>query len=396
MKKITLFLLLIPFFGFSQTFDFTNSDDGWNVLHSFTATTDSTFYHLETLPGNGTLKNPSFGNEATGVNTDSVSWVGITIRNNDPNGPTFMRVSYPKVDGGRFYANIEITAGDTDFVTYWLDLSNATNWVGIMDDFLVHFKASGNNDYILPDTPVTIDIDKIQFAAQPETTLQNEYYFDTDGDTEGFESVNGTISGPEGGILTFTPVPDKYAKLVQLYHHVDATTNKYVHVTLKNNSALNNQLRLVSTGLDGTKTMEISVNDDTEKTYTFDLTEEPNWTGDQMFTIGIGSLEDGKAKDDGTAEFDAIVFDNAVGMYNNEEAVEFSIYPNPAKDNFVIASENKISSVVVFDITGKQVLNVERLTNNRINVSELNPGIYLVKIKDEQNNLATQRLVISR
>jgi len=395
MKKITLLLLLIPFFGFSQVFDFTNSDDGWNKLNHFTAETDSTFYHLMTVPGDGSLKNPSFGNEATGVNTEEVSWVGITIRNNDADGPTFMRVSYPKEGGGRFYANTEITAGDTDFVIYWLDLSNS-NWVGIMDDIQVHFKASGNQDWILPETPVSIDIDKIEFAAQPSTTLQNEYYFDTDGDTEGFEAVNGEISGPTGGILTFAPHANKYAKLNQLYHHVDATTNKYVHVTLKNNSALNNQLRLVSTGLDGTKTMEISVNDDSFHTYTFDLTGEENWTGDQMFTIGIGSLEDGKAKDEGTAEFDEIIFDDAVGIYNNQETVEFSMYPNPANDHFVIESPNKVSSVVIFDITGKQVLRSDHLTNNRINISGLNPGVYLVKIEDEQNNPGTQRLVISR
>ena len=393
MKKFTLLFLLIPFFGFAQTFDFSNSDDGWDVLGAFNATTNSTFYTLTTVPGNDTIKNPSYGNAATGVNTADVSWIGITMKNNDATGPDYMRVSYLKPTGGRVYKNLDITTGDTDYVTYWVDLANA-NWTGTMDDIKIHFKAAGNTDYILPATPISIDVDKIEFADQPSTTLLNSYMFDTDGDAEGFNAISGSISGPAGGVITFTPVPAKYAKIDQIAHHVYAE-NKYVHITLKNNSALNNQLRLVSAGLDGTKTMEISVSDATEKTYTFDLTGETDWTGDQLFIVGIGSLEDGKAKDDGAAKFNSIVFDNTVSV-NSTELVKFSMYPNPAKEILYIESPNTVSSVVMFDITGKQVLRLENLTNNQINISNLNPGIYTVKIESDHNNYTTKRLVVAR
>ena len=394
MKKFTILLLLIPFFGFSQTFDFSNSDDGWSVLSLFTAETNATYYTLSTVEGDGVKKNPNFGTETAGVNTEAVSWIGITIKNNDDNGPTFMRVSYPKPTSGRVYKNIDISAGNTEYETYWIDLSNATNWVGTINDFKIHFKAAGNTDYILPETPVTLDVDKIEFAASPTTTLQNTYMFDTDGDAEGFSPLNASMSGPSGGILTFTPVPDKYAKLEQLSHHVDAS-NKYVHITMKNNSALNNQLRLVSPGLDGTKTMEISVSDMTEKTYTFDLTGEAGWTGDQLFTIGIGSLEDGKAKDDGTVEFNAVIFDDAVGIADRDQ-LEFSMYPNPAKETLFITSPAAIASVTVVDITGKQVLKLDQISDNRINVSSLVSGIYMVRVEDENQHYATQKLFITR
>lgn len=394
MKKFTLFVLLIPLFGFSQTFDFSNTDDGWNVLTLFTATTNPTYYHLETVEGDGEKKNPAFGHEAAGVNTEAVSWVGITLRNNDANGPSFMRVSYPKVSSGRVYKNIDITTGDPDFKTYWIDLSNASNWVGTINDFKVHFKSTGNTDYFLPETPVSIDVDKIEFAAQPSTTLKNSYTFDTDGDSEGFSALNGSIESVAGGILTFVPTPDKYAKLEQISHHVDAS-NKYVHITLKNNSALNDQLRLVSDGLDGTKTMEISVNDAAFKTYTFDLSAEPGWTGNQLFTIGIGSLEDGKAKDDGKAEFDEVTFDNAVTVFD-QAYPEFSMYPNPAKETLFIISTQSIASVTFIDITGKEVLKVDQSGTDQINLSDLTPGIYMVRVESVQNTYSTRKLYITR
>ena len=75
MKKITLLLLLIPFFGFSQTFDFNNSDDGWDVLTGFTATLNPTFYTLTTLPGDGVKKNPLFGTLTAGVNLNNIEAV---------------------------------------------------------------------------------------------------------------------------------------------------------------------------------------------------------------------------------------------------------------------------------------------------------------------------------
>ncbi len=397
MRKFTLLLLLLPFFGFSQTFDFNNSDDGWNILNQFTAETHDTYYTLTTKPGDGEMKNPSVRNENVGANADEVTWIGITLRNNDAEGPDYLRVSYPKTNGsGRVYKNVDITTGDTEFKTYWLDLTNS-NWTGTVNDVQIHFKSAGNTDYVLPENPVSIDFDKIQFLAFPETTMQNEFYFDNDGDTEGFAPVNAEISGVSGGVLSFVPVVNKYAKLVQILHHVDATNNKYLHVTMKNNSAQNNQLRFVSPsgGFEGAKTMEISVSDADFVTYTFDLSADTNWTGNQTFFLGIGSLETNKPLDDGVAEFTSIVFDNDVTGVTTNKATEFSLYPNPARDFINIESPKTISSVAVMDITGKVVINVNNLKNNRINVSDLMPGVYMVSVKDNNDNVSTQRLIIS-
>jgi hypothetical protein len=73
---------------------------------------------------------------------------------------------------------------------------------------------------------------------------------------------------------------------------------------------------------------------------------------------------------------------------------QFSIYPNPSDKAFVTisSSNDDIIDVQIFDILGKKIKS-ETLTDNILNVSDLSPGIYLVKVT--QNNAAvTKKLVI--
>lgn len=397
MKKITLLLIiLISFSGFSQTFDFTNTEDGFTEGSGLNITTGATFLTLTTKDNttDGTLKNPTLKTTTAGVDTSVNTFIGVTLRNNSTEGPDYFRVSFPKDGSGRVYKNMDITTGDTEFVTYWIDLSNA-NWTGTMNEIQFHFKKAGNADYPLPDPQVTIDIDKVQFTASIPTTLKETFNFSTDDDTEGFTSTNGSISGPTSGVLTFTPAATKFAKLEQLVHHVNATTNKTITIVLKNNSAVNNQLRFINAG--GTLTQEMSISDTEDKTYYFDLSGTPEWDGEQTFTIGIGTLEGtdaGKAGDDGTVEFKSIVIDNTTVLSNESFAKpSFTLYPNPARNTITVNSLNEISKITIFNLLGKKVLEKSKIKN--VNVSSLNTGTYLVKIVDTKNNISTQKLIIN-
>lgn len=73
---------------------------------------------------------------------------------------------------------------------------------------------------------------------------------------------------------------------------------------------------------------------------------------------------------------------------------EFNIYPNPTGLGYVniSAKNNDATSVAVYDILGKQVLN-QNLANNRLDVSNLNTGVYIVKIT-QLNSSVTKKLVI--
>ncbi|MDY2585854.1 lamin tail domain-containing protein [Winogradskyella aquimaris] len=73
----------------------------------------------------------------------------------------------------------------------------------------------------------------------------------------------------------------------------------------------------------------------------------------------------------------------------------FSVYPNPTNTGKVTisSSNNDAMNVQVFDILGKQVKN-ETLTNNTLNVSDLNTGVYILKIT--QNNATTTKKLVIR
>ncbi|WP_460220710.1 T9SS type A sorting domain-containing protein [Psychroserpens sp. MEBiC05023] len=79
---------------------------------------------------------------------------------------------------------------------------------------------------------------------------------------------------------------------------------------------------------------------------------------------------------------------------NDLDSLSFSVYPNPTSTGFVniVSVNNDETSVAVYDILGKEVMN-KTLTNNRLNVASLNTGVYILKIS--QNNASvTKKLVI--
>lgn len=70
------------------------------------------------------------------------------------------------------------------------------------------------------------------------------------------------------------------------------------------------------------------------------------------------------------------------------------MYPNPVANGklFIETTANAERTVTVFDVLGKQVLNTIS-SENEINVSELNAGVYVVKITEE-GKTATRKLVV--
>lgn len=81
----------------------------------------------------------------------------------------------------------------------------------------------------------------------------------------------------------------------------------------------------------------------------------------------------------------------SVGQF---ETNTFKVYPNPTATGFVnITSTNANEmNVAVFDILGKQVVNA-MVSNNRLNVSTLNAGVYIMKISQNGASV-TKKLVI--
>lgn len=72
----------------------------------------------------------------------------------------------------------------------------------------------------------------------------------------------------------------------------------------------------------------------------------------------------------------------------------FSIYPNPATDGYVnIVSKSKaLKEVYIFDILGKEILETT-LNSNRLDISSLRSGIFILKIVQGQSTITTKLIV---
>ena len=90
------------------------------------------------------------------------------------------------------------------------------------------------------------------------------------------------------------------------------------------------------------------------------------------------------------------VFNQDISGIADETIEGLSVYPNPASDFVKVSTENAaLQNIAIFDITGKEVINLNLSENNaNINVSGLDNGIYLMKITDADNNHQAVKLVI--
>ncbi|OGS81578.1 MAG: secretion protein [Flavobacteria bacterium RIFCSPLOWO2_12_FULL_31_7] len=81
---------------------------------------------------------------------------------------------------------------------------------------------------------------------------------------------------------------------------------------------------------------------------------------------------------------------------SQEPTIEgLSLYPNPNNTGkvYITSRLNLDKKVEVFDVLGKKVIDVT-LFSRELNISSLNPGVYIIKIK-EGDASATRKLIIN-
>lgn len=71
-----------------------------------------------------------------------------------------------------------------------------------------------------------------------------------------------------------------------------------------------------------------------------------------------------------------------------------SIFPNPATGQkvYINTQEGKAKKIEVFNVLGNNVLSAQ-LIGNELNISALEPGVYIMKIQ-EGKSTATRKLVV--
>ena len=85
----------------------------------------------------------------------------------------------------------------------------------------------------------------------------------------------------------------------------------------------------------------------------------------------------------------------ALPAFTTEKPIEgLSIYPNPVVGSkvYITSNKNQTKEVEIYNVLGKKVL-IARVTGKELDVSELTPGIYILKIKEGVTQ-ATRKLVV--
>lgn len=78
----------------------------------------------------------------------------------------------------------------------------------------------------------------------------------------------------------------------------------------------------------------------------------------------------------------------SVAIEENNSALNWKIFPNPASDELIISLENKLkeSNIAILDITGKLIFSTVEKVNSqlKVNTSGFPNGIYFVQIQNDQ------------
>ncbi|NNE27881.1 MAG: T9SS type A sorting domain-containing protein [Saprospiraceae bacterium] len=86
-----------------------------------------------------------------------------------------------------------------------------------------------------------------------------------------------------------------------------------------------------------------------------------------------------------TVEFTA---DNSVSTADIDAiGDDLLLYPNPSSDMIKIKNDRDVSNVVVYNIIGKKMLSRAHRPGMSHNISQLNNGLYLVRLVDKNNNI---------
>ena len=285
--KITYLFLFLPLLIFAQgPFNFDTSTEGFTcnssggALGQHTVTQSAGDLRVDFVTGTG--NNPTIRKADAGIDADTnINFIEIRLKN-------VSTISYLRLcpaTTGNNYGNVLISTADTDYHTYFIDVTAWTgNPVGIDILCKKNTVASGSGQAYTPAAGEYILIDYIKPLAYLVTPEVNVFNFDTT--TEGFTNltrsaaVQTTESSRATLMINCTTVAATNAKvaLSSLLSHVEGT-NKYAHITLKNTSTntlfqLNGKVAGVGTAFNPIQTYTYS--DADYKIYDFDLTTWDN------------------------------------------------------------------------------------------------------------------------
>ncbi|MGB1039286.1 MAG: T9SS type A sorting domain-containing protein [Flavobacteriales bacterium] len=128
-------------------------------------------------------------------------------------------------------------------------------------------------------------------------------------------------------------------------------------------------------------------------TFNMDLSGVPASTSFEKFVFLVNSS---------TATPDSIfldnfrfLFDNSVGINENKSINTLKLFPNPFSNQITVESKVQIDQIRVMDLTGKTLIDITEINNNKtvVDLQSLLSGSYLIQILDVNGNFTTERII---
>jgi hypothetical protein len=105
-----------------------------------------------------------------------------------------------------------------------------------------------------------------------------------------------------------------------------------------------------------------------------------NIVGDYTVTYNVSDAA-GNAAEEVTR---TVIIEASLSTEDNTKNI-VKVYPNPVKDKLFIQGLLKPTKISVYNVLGKLILS--KITLNEINVNNLQSGIYIIKVKEEQKQI---------
>lgn len=125
----------------------------------------------------------------------------------------------------------------------------------------------------------------------------------------------------------------------------------------------------------------------------FSFTGE-NATGEWTLTVVDYEENDGGAIENFGIEFCG--YAEPTMSVNDQLYNDFQIYPNPTQNSFAVSGLKEVSALSIFDINGRKLNHISAVANNqKIDVSNLQSGVYFVRIESGSTTFVTKKLIVN-
>ena len=119
-----------------------------------------------------------------------------------------------------------------------------------------------------------------------------------------------------------------------------------------------------------------------------------DWTSDSSAAIGLAGMIDngsGWASAEG-GEFVYQLYCEEMGV-SDMNSFDFAYYPNPVKDMLNIESKKAVERIDAFNLAGQKVMSNMKLTQGKVNLSSLTPGMYVFRVMLEGGQVETFKVI---